>query len=77
MLCPAVQIRAPFFLQGRAVFLSPSLLKDEAGFGRSFLAKWLSHKPRGELLLLLPLSQQSEYSSAESAVPHGLANPYQ
>lgn len=44
-------------------------LKDKAGFGCSFLAKWLSHKPRGELLLL----SQLKYDSAGSAELDGLA----
>lgn len=50
--------------------MSFSPLKDKAGFGCIFLAKWLSHKPRGELLLLL---SQLKYNSAGSAELDGLA----
>lgn len=47
-----------------------SSIKDKAVFGCNFLAKWLSHKPRGEFLLLL---SQLKYSSAGTAELDGLA----
>lgn len=76
IFCPVVPIKSSFFCKDIQSSPFPSSLKDKAGFGCSFPTKWLSHKPRGELLPL-PLSQQSASNSAGSTVTLGLANPYQ